>query len=270
MLKKVYTSLYRYYIKVQSKRASGWVLHYSKKLELQLLLNLDNLLDFLIWENNIFEPEIIHAIDNIQNKDESLFIDIGSQIGQFSLYVRKSYPFCEVISFEPYKPAFYQQQANMLLNKLSYRLYLKAVSDKSGKATFYSPSAEYKGVYGKGNPAMSGLLKDQIQHAEEHFVETIRLDDFIEERKAFRTIIIKMDVEGAEDLVLSGGKAFLSSGKNIFLLIELLNESLPVRSEKINELLNAMGFKACNEKWEVIEEKLHKDGNYFYKLQGEE
>lgn len=264
-LKKVYGFFYQYYIKAQSKRARGWVLHYSKKLDLQLLLNLDNLLDFLIWEKDVFEPEILRAIENIPDKKEGLFLDVGSQIGQFSLFVRKNYPALQVESFEPYKPAFYQQQANMLLNNISYRLYPKAVSDKTGRTSFYSPSAKYTGIYGKGNPAISGLLKEQLIDAEEQVVEAVTLDDFQPEWEAYKTVIIKIDVEGAEKLVLAGGECFFCSAKNIFLLIELQYESLPDKAKEVHALLENWGFNFCNEKWEKSEASSNKNSNYFYK-----
>lgn len=264
-LKKVYGFFYKYYIKLQSRRARGWVVHHSKKLDLRLLLNLDNLLDFLIWEKDVFEPEIIRAIENIPSKKKGIFLDVGSQIGQFSLYVRKNYPGLHVVSFEPYQPAFYQQQVNMLLNNLSYRLYPKAVSDQAGRASFYSPSARYTGIYGKGNPAISGLLNEQLIDAEEQLVEAVCLDDFRAEWEVYRTVIVKIDVEGAEKMVLAGGEYFLCSAKNIFLLIELQYESLPGKAKNAHSLLEGWGFSLCNEKWEDTKATLYKNGNYFYK-----
>lgn len=103
---------------------------------------------------------------------------------------------------------------NVILNDHS-NCYLinKAVSDKTGRTRFYLHSDSYT----------SSLLhpENESKYIE---VETIALDDFIEEKKILPDII-KMDIESAEPLALKGMKKLLDK--------ERLSSSLSTHLTKI-------------------------------------
>ena len=90
-LRKRLSLFYNFYFRIRARRATGWELFYSKRLNLKLLLNLDNLIDFHNYAKESFEEEVLFAIDNLPIDGDFLFVDVGSQMGQFSLYVKKSF-----------------------------------------------------------------------------------------------------------------------------------------------------------------------------------
>lgn len=265
LVKKSFLFFYSFYIRFRADSARGWKLFYSKRLKLQLLLNLNNLIDFLIWEKGAFEEEVLSAIDSLGRKEPFLFLNVGSQLGQFSLYVKKNYPQAEVISFEPYQPAYLQQKINMLVNQLEYAIYDSAVSNRKGNNALFSPPSSYLDIYGKMNPAMTSLLPDLLDNAIESSVATLRLDDFHDTYGKHQCILLKIDVEGGESLVLSGANNLLQSAISVYLIIELLYDHLPEKAKEIDSHLKNLGYVVCNAQWEIEKPLECKNGNFFYK-----
>ena len=264
-LRKRISFFYNFYFRIRARRATGWELFYSKRLNLKLLLNLDNLIDFLIYAKESFEEEVLFAIDNLPIDGGFLFIDVGSQMGQFSLYVKKKYPESEVLSFEPYMAAYVQQKMNMLINRLDYSLLNCALSNSKGDSTLFIPPASHKDAYGKDNWGMASLLPDLLMHAQKSSVFTHRLNDFNNVFEKHAWVVLKIDVEGGESLVLSGGSELLQSEKEVYIIIELLFESLPEKAREVDSFLKKWGYQLCNEQWEVEKPLKLIDGNYFFK-----
>lgn len=263
ILKKFYARLYNFIILYQARNVKGWRLFKSRRLDLNLLLNLDNLIDFLIWKKGAFEEEVLQAIDHFQVHDPFLFIDVGSQLGQFSLYVCKKHPHAKILSFEPYRPAIHQQQANMLLNNLRYKLVELALSDSNGEAFLYAPSHGL--LYGKKNPGMASLFQDHTHSTEEAEVVVCTLDSFEESWKKVEQVLVKLDVEGAELKVLKGAERLLHSKKRISLIIELLFKSKPEFTKRVLEFLLQSGFSPCDGSWKKRSSpEWENDGNYFF------
>ena len=265
IFKRGFSIIYGLYIESKARFSTGWRLFYSKKLKLNLLLNLDNLIDFLIFEKGVFEKEVIAAIDNIGKEKPFIFIDAGSQLGQFSLYVANKYPQAEVLSFEPYKPVHYQQRMNMQMNQLNYALYECALSSVRGDFLLYSPHSSCKGIYGKTNPGMASLLPDLLFQPNRSSVVTAKLDDFKDFFEKHQCIMLKIDVEGGESLVLDGGINLIQSKKEVFIIVELLFESLPERAMEVDDFLQKNDFKPCNVHWKIEKLVRQRNGNFFYR-----
>ncbi|WP_224998163.1 FkbM family methyltransferase [Cesiribacter sp. SM1] len=267
VLKRLYAWLYNYYIHYRARKIKGWQLFSSKRLELRLLLNCSNFIDFIIRENGCFEEEVLVAIDLYSSDKKFLFIDAGSQLGQFSLYVKKRYPSAGILSFEPNLAAYHQQQVNMLINDLDYQLVPKALSLQTGTASFFTPSEHYTDGYGKRNPGIGSLVNEPQSLAFGSTVETVMLDCYRNTWIDYENILIKIDVEGAEWMVLEGGRELMTSGKKICLIVELFSESHPENVGRVKMLLKDWGFRRCDKEWQVqAEDEYEKQsGNYFYK-----
>lgn len=141
------------------------------------------------------EPELNYLQDFIG--PGSIFIDVGANIGMFTL---KAAPrAARVVSVEPGEIACRELKENVELNGFrNVTLVQKALSDRPGKAKLYHNPL--------GNdPQAFSLLDDGSSPGSEE-VELTTLDMLVETLELPRVDCIKIDVEGAEALVIVGAR----------------------------------------------------------------
>ncbi|TFG23856.1 MAG: FkbM family methyltransferase [Promethearchaeota archaeon] len=149
---------------------------------------------------NSCEPEIVNAALKFMNKKIICF-DIGANVGLYTLLFAKYSKF--VYAFEPIPRNIKYLYETIQLNKIKNVLIVPcAISNSKEIKWMDTPKKEasFK-LVDKGN----------------YLTLTISLDEFIEKSNVSPRII-KIDVEGAEYLVLKGGKNFLLKYKPIILL----------------------------------------------------
>jgi len=75
-----------------------------------------------------------YGLENIDIKETDTVIDVGANIGIFSIYVKKKFN-CKVISFEPVPDIFELFKKNIELNGLSlsdFQIHNKAITSEAG------------------------------------------------------------------------------------------------------------------------------------------
>ena len=153
----------------------------------------------------------------ILNKDDN-FIDIGANMGIYSLLASSKIEKGRIFSFEPSPKILPQLYENIALNnkKNCIRVIEKAVSGKEGYINFdVSDSPDYNHiVYPK--EAEVSFAGDSVLR-----VGTITLDKFISGKNIKNIKLIKIDVEGAELLVLKGLQKTLEEKKVAALIVEI-------------------------------------------------
>lgn len=159
-----------------------------------------------------YEPNLTGLLCNIRGK---IFLDIGSHMGYYAWLLSKN--FDRVFAFEP-NPTNYQMLANTIrFGKLKNVKPVKtALSDREGTATlYYSPRSGNQSLLGREQ--QRGFL-----------VKTTTLDSLAGEP----VDLVKIDVEGAEWMVVKGGEKVLNDGKIKRLLIEIHDESERAKFEQ--------------------------------------
>ena len=167
--------------------------------------------------------------------------DIGANNGQFALDARAHLPDAHIYSFEPLKDCYTELVKNMVdaphFKAFNFGLGAKNTESDIHRSTF-SPSSSllpmaqlHKELY----PKSIGTVDEKI---------TIkRLDDIFDGLAVEKPLMIKMDVQGYEDQVISGGIKTLSQAS--VLLIEtsfkVLYEGQPL-FEDICDLVRPLGF----------------------------
>jgi FkbM family methyltransferase len=141
------------------------------------------------------EPETTRVVRETLGKGD-VFVDVGAHIGWYtSLASRLVGKRGRVISFEPTPENFRILKRNVESNRLeNVELHNAAVSDRDGQAEFYiSPTKS-------GNHS---LLKS-AERGNPVTVRCLKLDSICK-----KADIVKIDVQGAEHLVLKGMKNLL-------------------------------------------------------------
>ncbi len=191
-----------------------------------------------------FEPFIYDALNECGGLDSMTMWDVGAHVGYhslaFAVLVGSS---GKVVAFEPNPYNVERFRMNLRKNPdLAERILLMtcALSNVDGEAPFVSCGEVDSG-------RSSGSHLDKVRAPEQQavyesfdhtMVATIKADTLVGARRVPAPSIIKIDVEGAELLVLEGGVEILSSVKPI-LLIEVHNI---VMMFYIQKLLTQLGY----------------------------
>lgn len=145
-----------------------------------------------------FEETISHCIHRFV-KDGTQCFDIGTNIGMWTLLMSEN---CgstgHVYSFEPIPSTLKNLRENIELSKKTNITVLPtALGDKKGTLKMYVPP----------DPGRASLARETSGDSVEE-VSINKLDDIWQELGFPKISFVKMDVEGAEPLVLEGGSHF--------------------------------------------------------------
>lgn len=152
-------------------------------------------------------------------------LDIGSNTGLYSLGAGAKNPAAKIFAFEPLPRVANLTRKNAQLNpKFNIQVQQNAVCDQGGVVTLHDPGGD--------QPASASLKSDFLDCDQETIkVDGIRIDDFVSNQQLERVDLIKLDVEGVEEIALSGMQQTIQKFKPT-LFIEVLDS----RPELIAEL----------------------------------
>jgi FkbM family methyltransferase len=169
----------------------------------------------IYWNGvNGFEPYTWNVIKHFLPRSK-IFIDIGSNIGIYSVLAKKVNPALEVQSYEPIPSIYRKSIAFHTENNVSAANVINAaIGDEDGEATIFLPIVNG----GMEEESTATLRKDSWQHSKAHkpyVVSTRKLDSVLSEKDA--RVLIKIDVEDYEASVLRGAAKVLRSIKPIIV-----------------------------------------------------
>lgn len=192
----------------------------------------------------------------IQQQPISVFVEIGCHFGTDTEFFREVHPTARIVCFEP-DPRNIAVLQKRGIDKLC-ELHPVALSNTNGSATFYLSSGDSRGrvseqILQENDWSCSSSLKKPTGHLYMHpwitfdnqvTVETKRLDDI---DSLHNTIIDFMwvDVQGAEDLVFSGGQETLKRTK--YLYTEYSDHQLYDQQLNKQSILTLLG-----DQWNVV------------------
>jgi FkbM family methyltransferase len=194
-----------------------------------------------------FETQLL----KILSVDASTIIDIGANIGWFSLNFAKFNELARIIAFEPLPSAYSYLERNVLANHLQNQIQIEklALSDKTGINKFIQPNA---------NSTNSSFIN--VANSENivvHEVETTTIDNYFSSHPS-PVELIKCDVEGSEFLVFSGGIRIVEKYKPA-IFTEMLRKWSGAFGRHPNELirlLENLGYE-CFEVNEATIRRIH-------------
>lgn len=187
-----------------------------------------------------------------------VFIDGGANFGIYTVVAANlvGQSGC-VLTFEPGVESFATLKKNVELNDINnVKLFQTGLSDREGKTRFYhidnAPNS-----YSLGNDTQHNTSFEEIY--------TISIDLVVERENLERVDVIKLDVEGAEELVLRGAISVLEKMQPtiLFEVSEKATGRLDLSSHGAGDFLKELGYEffAVRESNELVKLDTPKVGN---------
>ncbi|MBA3044803.1 MAG: FkbM family methyltransferase [Euryarchaeota archaeon] len=170
-------------------------------------------------------------------RPEDVVFDIGANIGWYSLNIASAKTKTKIFAFEPIPYTYSFLKENISLSQAkNIKPFNIGFSDTEGQVVFFFDSkltgaTSLRNIYHKKDKLK---VKATVQ----------RLDDFVAKKKISRIDFVKIDVEGAELLVLKGGLETLKQLKPI-LFVEMLRKwsaEFDYHPNDIIEMLADIGY----------------------------
>jgi len=175
-------------------------------------------------------------------KTNSIFIDIGAGIGEHVILAASKIKTGKIIAFEPDDEARSYLTQSIQLNNLKSLVQVEklVVAQKNGRIGF-------------DNNQTSELRKISIAKRSPKLL-AISLDSYCQKNKIKQIELLKIDVEGAEFLVLSGAKQLLSQQKIQRLIVELNPkcQTLGLTIKQTLQLLQQFNYQLFDEQQRKI------------------
>jgi FkbM family methyltransferase len=191
-------------------RVFGWADSPLEPVDLKLGYRIfvranDSFVGASVKTNREYEPHVSSELSACLHPGD-VFVDVGASLGYYTTMAGRIVgPSGRVIACEPGPQNWSVLLLNVISNDLhNVELHHLAVSDSSG-AVLYSQAG--------GNGAITPFDGDIGSLAVHDLVEAQPLDTIL--RSAHRVDVIKVDVEGAEGLVLAGAAETLKSYRPI-------------------------------------------------------
>ncbi len=174
--------------------------------------NLRSPIGFCLVTDGVYEPLTMQFLLR-HLRDGSVFIDVGAAIGVFTIPMAKlvGERGC-VLAIEPSPTVFPYLRRNAELNHLrNVRLKNCAAYDRNvDDVSFYEAPLDHFGM---------GSLAAQF-HGQPVSVHAQTLDSILAEERIHHVDMIKVDVEGCEDIVFRGAKRLLTTTDAPIILFE--------------------------------------------------
>ena len=192
---------------------------YKKRLHnnFYMLLNpTEHIQQQLFWYG-CYEKELGDLVKKMLRPDD-VFIDIGANIGYFSLLAATISPTIKVISFEPVKDLFKKMDKNFSINDSKNIIAINAaVGEINEHRHLYLSAID--------NLGMSSFQQPENYSGKREKVEVIVVDDWFKTSGLTKIDLIKLDIEGSELAALKGMRTVLEKQMPV-LIVEINPEAL--------------------------------------------
>lgn len=181
-------------------------------------------------------------------KNDGIIFDVGANVGLLSLPFAKQYVSRGLVyAFEPDPELIKQLKENIRINKLENIIIVPlALQDNQSieTITLYKRRAIHDdGLINKG---LSTIQQNPTYNVSKEEVLTSTIDRYVDENKIKNVSLIKIDVEGAEFRVLSGGSKTIDMFKPIIIYeyANIIDKLIDFpNTQKCFQLLKDKGYK---------------------------
>lgn len=163
----------------------------------------------LFWYGH-YEKELGDLIKKVL-KPGDVFVDIGANIGYFSLLAANYQPTAKIISIEPAKSVFEKLKGNISVNNFQNIIPVNAaVGEINEEKDLFLSSPD--------NLGMSSFKEPENYSGRKEKVQVINLDGWFKSSGLSKIDLIKLDVEGSELSALKGMKEILMNYQPLIIV----------------------------------------------------
>ena len=187
---------------------------------------------------SVKEPETLSWIDNFI--DKTVFWDIGANVGIYSCYAAKKKN-CKVYAFEPSVFNLEILSKNININGLNERITIFSlpISNKIKETNFNMSSIDSGGAIS----TFGETFKSDGSNLDKVFsykILGLSLDDAFQKLGLEKPNYIKIDVDGIEHLIISGGQEVLKTVEEILIEVD---EKFLTQTTEVKKILLSYGFE---------------------------
>lgn len=166
-------------------------------------------------------PKVQRLVDAIPEDGIDVVFDVGANVGVFSMFAARRWPAARIFSFEP-APEVQRALSLNLGNASGAEIVQKAVTNVVGEASFtVNPDAlQTSSLFANAVQPFTSLNTTRTIR-----VPTTTVDTFCKERGISGIDVLKIDVQGAETLVLQGAQSMLHHVRHVLLEVSFLDSS---------------------------------------------
>ncbi|MEQ8242496.1 FkbM family methyltransferase [Fulvivirga sp.] len=231
--KKISHRFLRLFYNNLSPKVKGRLISVPYLLGTDILVNTKDIIGWKIYFFNEYESSTNNLLRKII-ENNTVIIEAGANIGSETLLISKLNPDGKIFAFEPAPIPFSLLQFNVANNQLgNVKVYQEAVGETAGKLKLHLLPKEFP------NQGLSSI-KEHSKSVQSIQVPMTTVDLLVEKFDLERLDLIKMDVQGAEFLILNGGlKSLKKFGPKILLEAssEFLNLEVVLRFLENNDYL---------------------------------
>jgi FkbM family methyltransferase len=193
-----------------------------------------NWIDSLLARAEPFENELIARAANIMAAERrDIFIDVGANLGLYTVLLGKSPSVKRVIAFEPVRRNFNQLMANVFVNRLDQKVdaFRLALGDTTQDAIIHIDPTSTGASYidnSDGAPAKNFSIQEVIS--------VVPADTIISLER--ERLFIKIDAEGHASAALRGMQKLLANNDAVLQI-----EVFPKEREAVTDILDGLGYQ---------------------------
>lgn len=239
---KILTRFFKYQVNIRYLNKGGLVLPWINNSTFFVTQGAHGLTGNIYF--GFSEKEMIFFLKTISNKD--VFFDIGANRGAYTILASKVIG-CRTYSFEPSLNTFEDLQKNLTINNINslVKPFNMGVSSDN-KSLFFSTDLDTR----------NSIVNEEYK-GEKQKMMFEKLDRLVAKYEA--PSIVKIDVEGFELDVLTGGEALIKSGLVKYFIIEDTEFDL---NGNVKSIMKKNGYNAYGFDGKTLVE-LSKQANYF-------
>ena len=164
------------------------------------------------------------ALASLCKKTNPSIFDVGAHYGYTSLRFHNEFPTATIQAFEPFLESF-KALEELTRDVPEIHRHNIALSDRSGTALFHgnksSATNSLLETHPDGPRTWGAGLVETLDVVE---IQCATLDGFMQQRSIAAVDILKLDVQGAEPLVMNGASEALSQGRISIILTEIITQ----------------------------------------------
>jgi len=195
-------------------------------------------------ERDAFKDQV-----KLTDNNSITIFDVGACTGSVTLQYNSLFKKAVIYSFEPYFPSF-----EILKKEISrfnnVKVFNIALSDKTGQIGFHvNKSYATNSILETHPDSGESWNHEALNTIEKIKIDTITLDDFIDQNKIDKIDILKLDTQGTEYQIIEGASKSIEQNKISLIYLEIIIMPTYKGQKSFDEilyLLRSKGFALYN------------------------